>query len=339
MGALSCKARNLFTQPGGSREAEWKAITAPNAIKRSYGEDGPAVRVYRGKEAKRLKEQFPDRIIPSRWHEKWKDRGDEFNNGLNDPLIDPRLGAKSRWILQGFHDPDIHLLNRSVPTPDTQDVPLALQLIASIRGLAYVADVKSAFTQSIKGQRTGRLFASAPPGGIPGIPQDEEVLIEVLGEIYGLISGPPGWRRTVLTELKDLGFRNHPLAPCVVLLYSDAKNQPLVGVIVIETDDFLMGGLGSKWDTALGELKRRFEFGTWTCLRDAAKEYGGRTIKQLTSFGFHITMTRYLKMKVREIQLARGRGTKPLDDATPGEVTGMRGLVGGMAWSVRQGQP
>ena len=120
------------------------------------------------------------------------------------------------------------------------------------------------------------------------------------------------------------------MAPCVVLLYADATSRPPC-VIVIETNDFLMGGLGSKWGKAMGELKRRFEFGIWTCLRDAAKEYGGRTLKQLTSFGLHVTMTRYLKMKVREIQLARGRGQEPLGDATPGEVTGMRGLVGGMA--------
>ena len=44
---LSCRAQKLFTKPGGSREKEWKAITAPNAIKRSYGEDGPAVKVYK----------------------------------------------------------------------------------------------------------------------------------------------------------------------------------------------------------------------------------------------------------------------------------------------------
>ena len=164
---------------------------------------------------RRLTKEFPDRIIPSRWHEKWKEKGNEFDNGLKDPEILPHLGAKSRWILLGFHDPDIHILNRSVPTPDTQNVPLALQMIASIRGEAFVADVKSAFTQSHKNQRLGRrLFASKPPGGIPGVPDDVPVLIEVLGEIYGLISGPPGWRKTVLTDLKDPGFKNHPLAWC-----------------------------------------------------------------------------------------------------------------------------
>ena len=42
-------------------------------------------------------------------------------------------GAKSRWIIQGFHDPDIAILNRSVPTPETQDVPLALQILVSLQ--------------------------------------------------------------------------------------------------------------------------------------------------------------------------------------------------------------
>ena len=83
---------------------------------------------------------------------------------------------------------------------------MALQLIASIRAEAKIGDVKSAFTQGIKGQREQPLFATPPPGGIPGIPDGEDVVIEVLGEIYGLISGPPGWRKTLLTELKALDW-------------------------------------------------------------------------------------------------------------------------------------
>ena len=60
------------------------------------------------------------------------------------------MGAKTRWILQGFHDPDIEMLNRSVSTPETEDVPLALQLIASIRARAFTSDVRAAFTQRIR---------------------------------------------------------------------------------------------------------------------------------------------------------------------------------------------
>ena len=121
--------------------------------------------------------------------------------------------------MQGFTDPDIAFLNRTVPTPASEDIMLALQLIASIQGEAGISDVSSAFGQSIQGLRgTGRrLFANAPEGGLPG--EEDDVLIELLTEIYGLVSGPPGWRRTLLSKFKDLEFSRHPLAPCVMLMY------------------------------------------------------------------------------------------------------------------------
>ena len=163
------------------------------------GDNGPSIRVWRGREAATLRAQYSHRIIPSRWHRKWKDQGADFDNKLGDPSVAKHLGAKSRWILQGSHDPDIALLNRTVPTPSATDVPLALQMLASLRADTCVGDIKSAFTQSSRGLRPDRLFASPPPGGIPG--ESDDVLIEVLTEIYGLVSGPPGWRQTLLTCL------------------------------------------------------------------------------------------------------------------------------------------
>ena len=79
--------------------------------------------------------------------------------------------------------------------------------------------MSSAFGQSIQGLRGPgkRLFAEPPEGGLPG--EDGDVLVELLTEIYGLVSGPPGWRRTLLSKFKDLEFSRHPLAPCVMLMY------------------------------------------------------------------------------------------------------------------------
>ena len=116
--------------------------------------------------------------------------GDSYDNGLNDPSIHSYLGAKPRWIVQGFRDPDIAILNRTVPTPETSDVPLTLQLLASLRARICAGDIKSAFTQSQKGLRKEPLFASMPPEGIPG-EDDPDTLIELLAEVYGLITGPP----------------------------------------------------------------------------------------------------------------------------------------------------
>ena len=108
---------------------------------------GPAVIVHRGKRARELYEKYSHRIVPSRWHEKWKDMSDDFDNKLNLPEVAKHLGARSRWIILGFHDPDIAILNRSVPTPETQDVPLVLQLLASLKAKPWVGDVKGAFEE------------------------------------------------------------------------------------------------------------------------------------------------------------------------------------------------
>ena len=122
----------------------------------------PEVRVHRGKHAIELRAKYSHRLIPSRWHEEWKDMGDQYDNCLNDMSIAKHLGAKSRWILQGFHDPDIAILNRSVPTPETMDVPLALQVIASLYAKAWVGDVQGAFTQGLRHLRPEPLFAIPP---------------------------------------------------------------------------------------------------------------------------------------------------------------------------------
>ena len=66
--------------------------------------------------------------------------GDEYDNGLSGKYPEVRSceEAESRWILLGFEDPDIAHLQRSVPTPATEDVPMALQLLASIGAKAFI---------------------------------------------------------------------------------------------------------------------------------------------------------------------------------------------------------
>ena len=72
---------------------------------------------------------------------------------------------------------------------------------------------------------------------------------------------------------------------------------------------------------------------------DESHEYGGRTIKQLANYSFVISMLRYLQESAREINFRRGRGKRPLAEATPTEITAMRGLNGKLAWAAREGMP
>ena len=97
--------------------------------------------------------------------------------------------------------------------------PLTLQLLASIQANAWVSDVQGAFTQGLRHLRPEPLFATAPLGGIPG--EADDILIEICAEVYGLITGPPAWRQSFLTTLKELDFKKHPLAPCIVLMYEN----------------------------------------------------------------------------------------------------------------------
>ena len=128
-------------------------------------------------------------------------------------------------------------------------------MIASLQAVGFCADVKGAFTQPGKGLRKESVSCNPPPGGIPG-EDDPNILIELLTEIYGLISGPPAWRRTLSTAFKELDFRRHPLAPCVVTMCDQASKgkEILIGVSSIETDDLLGGGIGPKWTAAIENL-------------------------------------------------------------------------------------
>ena len=267
---------------------------------------GPAVRIHRGARARELLANYAHRMVPSRWMDKWKDMGDEYTTPLSPQEIQmmsipAHHGAKSRWIIQGFHDPDITILQRSVPTPETTDVPLCLQILASIKARAWVGDVKGAFTQGMRGQRTELgmepLFALPPPGGIPGEPED--LVIELLAEIYGLVTGPPGWRRSLFTTFKNLGFKAHPLAPCVVLYYEtiNGVEDTISGLICVETDDLLGGGRAnaSRFHAAVDQLRKDYTFGKWKILQEGSTEYGGRTLWQLLDFDCKMSMTRYLK--------------------------------------------
>ena len=58
-------------------------------------------------------------------------------------------------------------------------------MLASLQADAWVGDVTGAFSQGMRGQREQPLYASPPPGGIPG--EDDDIVTEILAEIYGLI--------------------------------------------------------------------------------------------------------------------------------------------------------
>eukprot|EP00971_Amphidinium_carterae_P350893 6491795-Amphidinium_carterae.1 len=304
----------------------------------------PAVRVHTGEHARQLRERWPNRLVPSRWLDRWKHAGADYNNGLDkDDNVDARVEAKSRWVVQGFWDPDVEFINRSTPCPTAQDLMLVLHLISALAVEAMTADVRTAFMQSEPGLRGGDpLFATPPTEGLPAVGTSPAIsaqdgLIELLSEVYGLNSGPMGWRITLTKKLKEQGFRNHPLSPCVFVLY-DQQNR-LSGVLLVETDDLLFGGKGKTFDNAMSNIRASFKFGHWRTLLHKPAEYSGRRLVQTSDYGFEIDMTQYLVEKARPIEICRERRQQPNEELTETERTQYRGLIGSLTWASRMAMP
>ena len=62
------------------------------------------------------------------------------------------------------------------------------------------------------------------------------------------------------------------------------KEMQFSVLIVLETDDFFGGGIGDQYRHAVGDLRKRYNFGKWVELMDESHEYGERTVRQLPYF-------------------------------------------------------
>jgi len=119
----------------------------------------------------------------------------------------------------------------------------------------------------------------------------------------------------------------------------EGEEMKFTGLIIVETDDLLGGGIGDHFHKSVAELRKKYNFGKWVELMDQSHEYGGRTLRQTSDYGFTISMVRYLRERAREIKLDRGRCKDPNAKANATEISLMRGLTGKINWATREGMP
>jgi hypothetical protein len=137
-------------------DREWPQFV--EAMRKEVPEVLKSMRVLSMEESQQVLATQSDRIIPSRFHFRWKPV-DEDGKIVHQ--------AKCRWILIGFKDPDVVELERSAPTPQAATINLTTNACACLRFKAYQGDIKSAFAQSKRIDR--ELYISQPPEGIPGL--------------------------------------------------------------------------------------------------------------------------------------------------------------------------
>ena len=322
---LANATRNDELHPSKIEKHDWPLFEAAIAKEWSSILATDAVTVLKGKDAQAVRENNPQRIITSRLVLRWKP-------------TDEGPKAKARWCVRGFQDPDVHLIERSAPTPSLTTLQTFFQVAASLQFEAEVGDVSTAFMQGSPAKRDKPLYA-APPDGItlPGVGPDDVIRLDK--EVYGLMSGMSAWRATVVKFLVgELGYKKNHLDGCAFSLFTGG-DKIVKGMIVVEVDDFLSCG-DSEHASRIQSLRQRFRFGHWHNLyTQGPRSFAGRLVEQDKNYGFKLSMAGYIKDKLSVINLPRGRSGNKTDKCTPSEVAQLRAVNGGIGWVARQARP
>ena len=183
-----------------------------------------AIKILSVEESRKFAKEHPDHVLTSRYVDRWKptDAFGVLPEEYDEPNFLPEnhsgLAPKSRWCVVGWKDPHIHQIERAAPTPLTSSMYLALQLAASRKWVAFGKDAKTAFLQSRPTTRVQKLACKMPADeAFEGY--SPEQLILLLTEVYGLVSGPAWWRRSLLELLvKELQYRVCVYDRCILTL-------------------------------------------------------------------------------------------------------------------------
>ena len=238
----------------------------------------------------------------------------------------------------------MHEVERSAPTPLSSSLYCCFQLAASRRWRARIKDVKTAFLQSLPTTRQRKLACRQPRDEpLPGLHPSQLILL--LTEIYGLVSGPSWWRRSLVKVITETsGYKMNEYDKCVATLPStdQSKDQKTEGFLVIEVDDIAEAG-GPRHQQKMQELEQKLKFGKIEELYNNPDGcmYAGRHIQQLADISFDHHMDEYIYTRWEPISISRKVFKKdaPKVKLDEREKSQLRGLIASLNWTAREGRP
>ena len=312
-----------------------------------------AIRILSLAESRKFEKENPNHVLTSRYVDRYKPKEeyqvipDDFDATRDRATVTAEYAPKSRWTVVGWKDPHIHEIERSAPTPLTSSIYLFFQLAATRQWMAGVRDAKTAFLQSKPTSRQQKLACRMPSDEhFEGYDKNQLVMLET--EVYGLVSGPAWWRRSLLEiVVKDLGYRVNVYDRCILTLDDEpgnAKEQPgrTQGIILVEVDDLLEAG-GPRHRQKMDELTKRLRFGKAVTLVDHPEgaAYAGRRIMQSPQGDFKFTMADYIQNRLKRVVFDRRILKKNADQVVlnEGEQTQLRGVLAAINWTSREGRP
>ena len=284
--------------------------------------DKKALRPIPLEESRVLRQQYPDRIMPSRLVLTEKDQEDGT------------FVVKARWTARGDRDPDLYSLVRDgrtqAPTISANGRFLVLQIIASLRFVLQLGDVTGAFLESDALSREhGPLFMDAPRHDLPGYEPGQ--LFEVIRPMYGLNDSPQLWFRKFRNTTTGLKWKQSRMDPCVFLLWD---GDTLVGIMGVHVDDVLVGGRGELFEESLKLLKKQFPFRKWKL---HAGSFCGAELSQCKET-FNITVSQ--ESFAEKLQRPKLRmKDSPLLEVTEEETSSLKSTLGGALWLAKETRP
>ncbi|CAE7633607.1 unnamed protein product [Symbiodinium necroappetens] len=316
--------------------------------------DMGAIRILSLEESRCFEQENPRHVLNSKYVDRYKPKEEfkvipeDFDANRDVATVTAEYAPKSRWTVVGWQDPHIHEIERSAPTPLTTSLYLFFQLSASRRWHAFARDAKTAFLQSRPTSRKRKLACRMPSDeAFEGYDARQLILLET--EVYGLVSGPAWWRRSLLEILvKELGYRVNVYDRCVLTLDNDVDNsnehpERTQGVIIIEVDDLMESG-GERHRQKMVQLEQRLKFGKAVKLADHPEgaAYAGRRITQdAKTFSFRYTMTDYIQNRLKKVVFERKVYKKDANTVTlnASEESQLRGVLAAINWVAREGRP
>ena len=257
-----------------------------------------------------------------------------------------RWKAKARLVLRGFQDPDILSMKTAAPTAGRTARTFLLMCTVWCNWSLYCADVQAAF---LSGKSFDRLLVVRLPMDclplIDGATQkvyNKHLYMKMCKSAYGLCDAPLLWYEEASSRLLRRNWKKHPLDNCCFMLQGENKGDkpgPLVGLIIVHVDDFLLTGSPSDpiFKQAMSHLQEDFSFGKWDQLTTGQPlKYCGGVIKMTSNTDIEVSYEEYIK-KICPMTIAKGR--KDTDQVSPAEVSAARGLIGALQWPATQGVP
>ena len=89
----------------------------------------------------------------------------------------------------------------------------------------------------------------------------------------------------------------------------------------------------------MATLRSVFNFGKWKSIYKDEGDYAGRTIIQRSDYSFKLHQAKFIKERLKVIDMAKGRKSMKKDPITPGERTQLRAVLGGINWLQRETRP